>query len=412
MSERPPVPFHRPSIDEAEIAAVVEVLRSGWLTTGPKTREFEDAFAARVGARHAIAVTSGTAALHLALLAAGVGPGDAILTTPLTFPATTEVALYCGAQPRFADVDPKTLNLDPGRVEEVLRREGSARRFRAIVPVHYAGQACAMEELLPLARRFGLVVVEDAAHAFPAWRRMPGKGSPSDPAPAHLPPAGAEERWRAVGSIGEFTAFSFYATKTITTAEGGMLTCDSGEAADVVRSLRLHGLSGDAWKRYRAEGSWRYDVVRTGYKYNLPDVLSALGLVQLGRAAELATERRRLAALYDEVLAPLDDHLERPFRDPRAGHAWHLYAVRFRDATRRDATIEALRARGIGASVHFLPVHLHTFYRDGWGYGEGDFPVAEAAAGSLLSLPLWPGMGDEGIARVADALGEILGDAA
>jgi perosamine synthetase len=411
MTLLPAVPFHRPPIGEAEIQAVAEVLRSGWITTGPKTAEFEAAFAAYVGARHAVAVSSGTAALHLSLLAAGLRPGEAILTSPLTFPATTEAAIYCGARPVFADVDPVTANLDPNRAETVLARESRQQPIRAIVPVHYGGQPCAMEAFVELARRYDAVLVEDAAHALPAWRCMPG-ATPFGASARHLPEPPAGSGWRMVGTIGDFTAFSFYATKPLTTGEGGMITCESAEMAELLRSLRLHGLSGDAWKRYSASGSWRYDVARTGYKYNLPDVLAAIGLEQLRRADALAAERRRLAALYLRELARLEEHLELPGIDPRSGHAWHLFPVRLREPQRRDSVIEALKARGIGTSVHFVPVHLHSFYARTYGYRRGDFPLAERVGDASISLPLYPGLGDEGVGRVVEALEEVLSTSA
>ena len=404
MTEPAPIPFHRPAIGDDEIRAVTEVLRSGWLTTGPRVRDFEEGFASYVHARHAVAVSSGTAALHLALIAAGVGPGDAILTSPMTFPATTEVAIYCGATPLFADVDPVTLNLDPGRVEEVLERDAVRRRIRVLLPVHYAGQPCEMEALLPIARRFGLTVIEDAAHALPAWRQMPGE-RPALPTPRYLDAPAPRRQWQMIGSIGDFTAFSFYATKPLTTGEGGMITCESDEAADLLKSLRLHGLSGDAWKRYTASGSWRYDVARTGYKYNLPDILAAIGLEQLRRSESLATERRRLAAMYLEVLKPLaGEHVDLPVVEPFASHAWHLFPIRVRDSAKRDGLIEHLRGRGIGTSVHFLPVHLHSFYASTYGHRRGDFPEAERAGDSLLSLPLYPGLSESDVSRVVEAL--------
>jgi dTDP-4-amino-4,6-dideoxygalactose transaminase len=409
MSAPRSIPFHRPAIGESEIRAVVETLRSGWITTGPRAKEFEERFAAYVGARHAVAVNSGTAAIHLGLLAAGLGPGDAVLTTPLTFPATTEAAIYCGAEPLFADVDPDTLNIDPGSAEELLEREGERKRIRVLVPVHYGGQPCAMERLVPLARRFDLKIVEDAAHALPAWRRMPGSPSaPACPQPSPPRPAPAGESWRMVGTIGDFTAFSFYATKTITTAEGGMVTCASEESAELLRSLRLHGLSGDAWKRHRTEGAWRYDVARTGYKDNLPDVLAAIGLEQLKRADELAAARARLVEIYRAALDPIADRLILPQAEDRTVHAWHLFPIRLRDTELRDAVVEGLRGGGIGASVHFIPVHLHSFYAATYGYRRGDFPIAEAAFDGLVSLPLWPGMSEEDVGYVAATLRELL----
>jgi perosamine synthetase len=406
MSGRPPIPFHRPAIGEREIQAVVETLRSGWITTGPRVKELEERFAQYVGARHAVAVNSGTAAIHLGLVAAGLGPGEAMLTSPLTFPATTEAAIYCGAEPLFADVDPVTLNIDPDQVERVLQRDSERRRIRVLAPVHYGGQPCAMERLAPIAARFGLRIVEDAAHALPAWRRMP---SPQPgPTPPNVDPAPSGESWRMVGTIGDFTAFSFYATKTITTAEGGMITCESEDSAELLNSLRLHGLSGDAWKRYRSEGSWRYDVARTGYKDNMPDVLAAIGVEQLKRADELAAARRRLVGLYRDALPGVEDRVLLPSADERSAHAWHLFPIRLREPSRRNRVMEELRGRGIGASVHFIPVHLHSFYAETYGYRRGDFPVAEAAFDSLISLPLWPGLADDDVAHVAETLRELL----
>ena len=406
MSSRPPIPFHRPAIGEREIQAVVETLRSGWITTGPRVKELEERFAQYVGARHAVAVNSGTAAIHLGLLAAGLGAREAILTSPLTFPATTEAAIYCGAEPLFADVDPITLNIDPDQVEAVLERESERKRIRVLVPVHYGGQPCAMERLLAIAARFELRIVEDAAHALPAWRRMPSRRP--GPTPANVEAAPRGESWRMVGTIGDFTAFSFYATKTITTAEGGMVTCETEPSAELLKSLRLHGLSGDAWKRYRSEGSWRYDVARTGYKDNMPDVLAAIGVEQLKRADELALARRRLVDLYREALRPLEDRVILPSTDARSAHAWHLFPIRLREPSRRNRIIEELRGRGIGASVHFIPVHLHSFYAETYGYRRGDFPVAEAAFDSLISLPLWPGLPDDDVAYIAETLGALL----
>ena len=400
------IPFHKPSIGEAEIRAVVETLRSGWITTGPRVQELEKRFAEYVGAKHAVAVNSGTAAIHLGLLAAGLEPGDAILTSPITFPATTEAAIYCGAEPLFADVDALTLNISPDAVEEALKRYQGRKRIRVLVPVHYGGQPCAMERLVPIAERHGLKIVEDAAHALPAWRLMPSATTGATPPAVAAPAAG--ESWRMVGTIGDLTAFSFYATKTITTAEGGMVTCESDEATDLVKSLRLHGLSGDAWKRYRSEGSWRYDVARTGYKDNMPDVLAAIGVEQLKRADDLAAARRRLVSLYHEILSPLEDHVVLPTAERRSASAWHLFPIRLRDPSRRNRLIEDLRARGVGASVHFIPVHLHSFYETTYGYRRGDFPVAEAAFDSLVSLPLWPGLADDDVSYVAETLRDLL----
>ena len=376
------VPFSRPDIGEEEIAAMTDAVRSGWLTMGPRTQEFEKSFAEWAGAPHAVAVNSCTAALHLALNAAGIGPGDEVITSTLTFAATGATIVHAGAEPVLADVTADTLNIDP---EDVARK--ITKRTRALVPVHFAGHPAPMEELGEIARAHGLVVIEDAAHALPATYRG-----------------------QRIGNISDLTAFSFYATKNLTTGEGGMLTVRDDEVADRVRMRRLHGMSRDAWRRYSASGSWRYDVSYPGFKYNMTDPAAAMGLVQLRRLPELHRRRLELVGLYDRALADVAQ-LQRPIVRPDVESAWHLYAIRVRPERlriHRDEVIELLRARGVGTGVHFIPLHLHSYYRDAFGLTPGDFPVASAAIEELISLPLYTRMTDGDVAYVVDTLKGVL----
>lgn len=375
------VPFHIPSIGPEEISAVVETLESGWITTGPKTKCFEEAFARYIGARHAVAVNSCTAALHLSLEAAGLKEGDEVLVPTVTFTATAEVVTYFKAKPVLVDVDPVHFNLS---LEDAERKITS--NTRAIIPVHFAGHACDMDPVLDLAQAKGLAVIEDAAHALPS-----------------------KYKGRNVGTLSALTAFSFYATKTLATGEGGMVTTDDDSLADRIRMMRLHGMSRDAWKRYRADGNWRYEIIEAGYKCNLTDLQAALGLVQLSRCDEMRESRTRIARKYTQALASIG-----AFRTPPVSsdvqHAWHLFVVLVdSDKLRihRDQVIEELRARGIGTAVHFIPLHLHRYYQENWGYRAGDFPVAEKYFDRCISLPIYPGMTDEEVNQVIDALDEI-----
>jgi dTDP-4-amino-4,6-dideoxygalactose transaminase len=383
------LPFALPSIGEAEIAEVVDTLRSGWLTTGPKTHRFEGNFAAFVGSRHALAVNSATAGLHLALDAIGLRADEIVFTSPLTFTATAEVVRYFGARPMFVDICPDTMNLDAGKLERALAALPLERRrkVRAVIPVHFGGQACDMDEILRVAAAADLRVIEDAAHALPA--RIGG---------------------RLVGSIGDLTVFSFYSTKTITTGEGGMITTDSDEFAERIQVMRLHGISRDAWNRYGEGGSWYYEVVAPGFKYNMPDLAAAIGLHQLARAEEFRTARQRLADRYTEAFEPLEE-IETPVSLPDRQHAWHLYVIRLqleRLTLSRAAFIEALRERQIGASVHFIPLHLQPYYRDMYGYRRGDFPEAERTYDRTISLPIYPRMTGQDQDDVIDAVRDIV----
>jgi perosamine synthetase len=376
-----PIPFHRPAFDEAEEQAVLEVLRSGWLTMGMKTVEFEQAFARYVGAQHAVAVSSCTAALHLCLEAVGLKAEDEVLLPTTTFTATAEVVTYLGARPVLVDIDPVTMNMDLGDAE--CR---TTQRTRAILPVHLAGQPCDLQETRSLAERFHLAVVEDAAHALPA-----------------------AYHGRRIGSLSGLTAFSFYVTKPLATGEGGMVTTDQERYAERIRIMRLHGISRDAWKRYSTEGSWYYQVIAAGYKYNMTDLQAALGLVQLSKCSALWAARCRIAQQYTEsfrAIGGLDVPTVRSDRES----AWHLYILRLRpDRLRisRDAFLAELRARGIGSSVHFIPLHLQPYYQKTYGYKEGDFPNAEREYQRCFSLPLYPTMSGDEVGRVITAVTEI-----
>ena len=375
------LPFNQASIDEDEIQAVVETLRSGWITTGPRTAEFEQRFAAYSGAAHAVALSSATAGLHLALIAAGVGPGDEVILPVYTFAACAHVVVHLGATPVFVDSSRDDLNIDPECVERAI-----TRRTRAVMAVHFAGQPCRMDELLALAADHTLFLLEDAAHAV-----------------------GARYRGRMVGSIGDATAFSFYATKNLTTGEGGMLTTNREDVAETARLYALHGMSRDAWKRYGRGGAWYYEVVAPGYKYNMSDIQAALGLGQLARLEERNARRAALARRLTDALAGCDA-VETPSVRPEIEHAWHLYTIRLRaGALRIDRAqfIEELAARGIGASVHFIPLHLQPFYRETFGTRAGSFPVAESAYERLISLPLYPRMTEGDVDRVAEAVRDI-----
>jgi dTDP-4-amino-4,6-dideoxygalactose transaminase len=375
------LPFALPETDEAEVHAVAEVIRSGWLTTGAQVRAFEAAFAERVGARHAIAVNSCTAALHLSLEAIGISPGDRVVTTPYTFAATAEVILYLGAQPRFVDVCPDTLNLDPRQVAVVLERE----RVAAIVPVHIAGEPCDLGALRAVAG--DVPIIEDAAHALPS--RIGD---------------------RMIGSISQLTCFSFYATKTLSTGEGGMITTDDDALADRCRIMSLHGISRDAWKRYTAEGSWRYEIIAPGFKYNLTDIAAALGLVQLGKLDLMWRRRVEIAGRYDAAFAGRSE-LQLPARSATNQHAWHLYMLRL-DNERlrggRDQFVDELRRRNIGTSVHFIPLHLHPYYRDTYHYAPTDFPVANHEFLREVSLPIYSRMSERDVDDVIAAVLECV----
>jgi dTDP-4-amino-4,6-dideoxygalactose transaminase len=379
------LPFALPDIGDEEIAEVVDTLKSGWVTTGPKARRFEADFTAFLGdaSLHSIAVNSATAGLHLALEGLGIGPGDEVITTTHTFTATAEVVRYLGADVRLVDIDPATLNIDPVCVEAAI-----TPRTRAILPVHFGGLAADMPAILDIARRHGLHVVEDAAHALPTTC------------------SGA-----LVGTLASAaTVFSFYANKTITTGEGGMLVTRDAALARRAGVMRLHGMNRDAFDRFTSTvPSWYYEVVAPGFKYNLTDIAAALGLQQLKKALAFQRTRQRLAALYDEALAGLP--LILPPRPPAGDlHAWHLYVLRLADDTaiERDRCIERLFEAGIGCSVHYIPLHLHPYWRERYALTPQMFPHSHKAYQRMLSLPLYTRMSDADVVRVADAVRAIL----
>jgi dTDP-4-amino-4,6-dideoxygalactose transaminase len=381
------IPFHRPSIGPAEEHEVLDSLRSGWITTGPKAKRFEKEFAAYVGARHALAVSHCTGALHLALFALGVGPGDEVITTPFTFTATAEVIGYLGARPVFVDIDPGTFNLNPARVEEALE-SGQHGRVRAILPVHFAGHACDMDRLLAIARSHHLKIVEDAAHAVGSARHLEGRGM------------------TRVGTIGDLSCFSFYATKNITSAEGGMVTTEDDALAERIAVASLHGMNRDAWKRYDRNGSWFYEIHDTGFKYNLSDVHAAIGVAQLARADEFMRRRTAIARAYSEALRA-EPAFQVPYEEPGIEHAWHLYVLRLHPEQLRIGRaqfVELLRERGVGTSVHCIPLNTMHFYQERYGYHTGDFPIAEDVYSRCLSLPIYPAMSDEDVAYVIETV--------
>jgi dTDP-4-amino-4,6-dideoxygalactose transaminase len=396
----PSVPYHRADLGDEEIAAVTRVLRSGWLTTGPECKAFEEELAAFVGARHAVAVSSCTAALHLALEATRLERGDLVLVPSMTFAATAEVVNHLGGVPVLVDSEPDTLNLDPAHAGFLLGELAAGRPVpgvaeprpaHAIIPVHYGGQMADVDAVAALAARHRLRVIEDAAHALPAAARGP-------------------RGWREVGTTCEQTCFSFYANKTITTGEGGMLVTDSEELAARARCMSLHGLSSDAWNRFTTNGRWDYRVVASGFKYNLTDLAAALGRVQLTRATALAAGRRRVADGYRERLGDIEE-LELPAERPDRRSSWHLYPLRLRLkrlTVDRAAFIDELQRLGIRASVHWRPLHLHPYYRERFGHAAGDLPVATAEWERLVSLPIFPSMTAAEQEHVAGAIRAVV----
>lgn len=381
------VPFAIPDITQAEIDAVREVMESRWITTGPRAAEFERTFAEQVGARHAVAVNSCTAALHLALEAFGVGPSDLVYVPTYTFAASAEVVRYLGAHPVLIDVDPVTCNIDVGALGARVERDhadAASGRPAAVIPVHIAGVPCDMMAIWDLARAFDLAVIEDAAHAFPAARRGVTVG--------HMP-----------DDVRSAVCYSFYATKTITTGEGGMLVTNDSEISNRARSMSLHGLSRQAWDRYQAGGTWRYDIAAPGYKYNLTDIAAAMGLVQLRRAESMAQRRAEIAEVYTRAFKPYDG-LTTPTVPDGVTSAWHLYMLRTENEAARDSLIAFLTERGIGVSVHFIPLHLHSYYRETYGTHAGDLPVATEQFNREVSLPIFSGMTDAQVDRVKSAV--------
>ena len=367
------IPFALPSIGDDEINSVIETIRSDWLTMGKKTFEFEDAIAKYTGAKYAVAVNSCTAALHLSLLASGVKHGDEVITSPFTFAATGNVIVHSGARPVFVDIDRETFNIDPSKIVRAI-----TPNTKAIIPVHYAGQPCDMSEIMNIANENDLVVIEDAAHAI-----------------------GAQYHKRKIGNLGNPTCFSFYATKNMTTGEGGAVTTNDEEFADKIRKLRLHGISKDAWKRYGAGGSWKYDIEVCGWKYNTTDINSAIGIHQLKKIDEFNRIRKMYAGIYSRNLYQVKN-----LKVPSIYHednVFHLYPILV-PKDQRDTFITNLADMGVFCSVHFIPLHLHSFYQKEYGFKYGDFPVCESVYEREVSLPLYPKMTEDDIKYVIECV--------
>jgi UDP-4-amino-4,6-dideoxy-N-acetyl-beta-L-altrosamine transaminase len=371
------LPYGHQSIDEDDIQAVVEVLRSDWLTTGPKITEFEEAFASYVGAKYAVSFSSGTAALHGAMFAAGLKDGDEAITTPLTFAATANSVLYVGARPIFADVSDDTLNIDPEEAKSKV-----TPRTRAVVPVDYAGHPADLDEISRIAEQHGLTVIEDACHAL-----------------------GARYHGRTVGNIAHMTVFSFHPVKHLTTGEGGMVTTNSSKFAERLRCFRNHGITSDA-RRRQEEGQWHYEMVELGFNYRLTDIGCALGLSQMPKLSRNLERRRQVAAQYTSAFREMPGIVSPSIRGG-VESAWHLYPMRLdlrKFRVGRNEVFRALRAENIGVNVHYIPVHLHPYYRDRFGYKTGEYPVAEDAYARLISLPMFHGMSDQDVGDVIRAV--------
>lgn len=401
-NQREPVPFFRPVMTDAEIGDVVACLKSGWLTTGPRTRQFEKDFTASVGARHGVAVNSCTAALHLAVEALGLRPGHAVLVPTMTFAATAEVVRYQGAIPLLVDCDRTTLNID---LADAARKLADLKAGRTpldpnltvvgIIPVHVGGLMLDMPRVAEFAAQHELWIIEDSAHAFPAALRQ----SPSDP-------------WRRSGeNTAAVTCFSFYANKTITTGEGGMAVTDDEALAAHMRQMSLHGLSHDAWNRYTGNNAWDYRIVAPGYKYNMTDIAAAIGCRQLERAEAMRCEREQIAKFFRRALADVAQ-IELPPDPPNRIHAWHLFPIRLKlDRLKIDRNnfIEQLRAQGIGCSVHWRPLHLHPYYQETFGWKPEHLPVASSQWTRMISLPIFPGMSTDQQECVVNVVQELCG---
>jgi len=378
----PFIPFAIPQIDESEIDAVVSTMKSGWLTTGPKTAEFEKRFAEFIGCKHALAVNSATAGLHLSLEAIGIGPGDEVATTPFTFTATAEAIHYLGAHPKFIDIDPENYNISIPLLEKELAANPN---IKAILPVHFAGLPCDMDRIMELGKAYSIPVIEDAAHALPAT--INGK---------------------KIGTFGDATVYSFYATKTLCTGEGGMVCTENDEFAARVSTMRLHGIDRNVFNRYTStKPSWQYDVVAAGYKYNLTDIASAIGIEQLRKQESLREGRETLANLYNREFSELPVSLP-PTRED-CQHAWHLYPLVLNTTSlSRNEFIEELSKAGIGTSVHFIPLHIQPFWKNTYQLEEKQFPESAKLFNSIVSLPLYPSLTDDETSRIMHSVKTLL----
>jgi dTDP-4-amino-4,6-dideoxygalactose transaminase len=388
------VPFYKPSIGEEEIAEVVDTLKSGWLTTGPKTKQFESEFAAYLKHRHAVAVNSCTAALHLALEAIGLKAGQGVIVPTMTFAATAEVVRYLGARPILVDCRVEDFNLDISDAERRIQSALAAgQSVAAIMPVHFGGQIGDVAGVAALARRYNLKIIEDAAHCCPASFRE------TESAP-----------WQTVGTGADISCYSFYANKTITTGEGGMACTNNEEYANRMRMMSLHGISRDAWKRYTAEGSWYYEITAPGFKYNMTDIAAAIGIHQLRKADLFHKCRTNIVGQYCELLNPVEEIIL-PKAQPNRDHSWHLFFIRLKlDRLQIDRAqfITELRQRGVSSSVHWMPLHMHPYYRETYGFAPQDLPIAASLYPEIITLPLYPEMSEENVRQVCDAIKDIV----
>ena len=376
------LPYSVPLIDDDDINEVVETLKSGWVAKGPRTIEFEKRFAEYTGAKYAIAMNSATAALHIALIAGGVKPGDEVITTPITFAATANTIIHVGAKPVFVDIDPNTFCIDANKIEEKI-----TDKTKAIVPVHYTGHACDMDKIRAIAEKYNLFVSEDAAHAIDTYY----KGD-------------------LIGKKGDCASFSFYATKNICTGEGGMLTTNREDIAEKARIISTHGISKAAWNRYGKGGTWRYDIEYPGHKYNMFDIQAALAKTQMNKLDFMQDRRKEIVKKYEEAFSNLDG-IKLPPEAEYTTHSWHLYVIRLeldKLTIDRDEFIELMAEANIGTSVHFIPVHLMSYYRETYGYKEGDLPIAESYFDTIVSLPLYPKMTDEDVQDVINVVTDII----
>jgi perosamine synthetase len=387
------VPFHQPYITEDEISEVVACLKSGWLTTGLKCIEFEKAFLEYVGCKYAVAVNSGTAALHLALDAINLKEGDTVITSPMTFASTAEVIRYFNAKPVFVDIEPDMMSIDVSKLDKKVNElKARKEKLKAIIPVHFAGNPCEMDSIISIARKNKLNIIEDAAHALPA-----------------------KYKGKMIGTIGDITCFSFYATKNITTGEGGMAVTDNPKWAERMRKMSLHGINNDAWKRYTAEGNWYYEIIAPGYKYNMTDIAASIGIAQLKKADKFCQRRTEIARMYNEAFSHIEaidtPHTSHLTPYTKTKHSWHLYIIKLNCeclTIDRNKFIEELKNRGIGTSVHFIPLHIHPYYRKTYGYQPEDFPVAYETYKKIISLPIYPKMTDEDVGKVIEAVIDVV----
>lgn len=379
LEQNPFIPFSRPWIDETEIEAVSQVLASKWISTGARVREFERAFAEYLGVKHAIAVSSCTAALHLSLVVSDIGVGDEVITTPYTFTATAEAIRYVGAKPVFVDICPNTLNIDVTKIESAI-----TEKTKAIMPVHIAGLPCDMDVLQEICNNHNLLLIDDAAHAIPT-----------------------QYKGQYIGTLGDLSAFSFYANKNMTTGEGGMITTNNDNFAEPLRTMRLHGIDKDAWSRQSRRSIWRYDITTEGYKYNMTDIQAAMGLCQLMKLKKQHERRQNITQIYQSELGKIPQ-IRTPFYPVNpAEHAYHLYIIQLNDGD-RDVFVESMRDQNIECSVHYVPLHLFDFYQKQYDYKVGDFPCAEDVFEGVLSLPLHPGLSESDVHIVIDAVKTVL----